>query len=128
MKTEQVLLYGGGAFLLYKLFIAPKSTVIPTQSAPIYTGQPVTTTSSNTGSLLALGTGLAATIANLLNPKTATTAAPTNTGSSPDLSNEISDVFGSGFANPVAVTTNSPANNFGLPTSFDSGSLDDYED
>lgn len=148
MKTEQVLLYAGGAFLLYKLFIAPKSAVIPTQTAPIYTGQPATASQSNTGSLLALGTGIASQIANLLKGSSSTTspaaASQNSAGSgsqtSSNINDEISDIFGSGFSNPVAVTTqpasgglinlgngvtDPSANNFGLPTSFDAGSLDD---
>lgn len=148
MKAEQVLLYAGGAFLLYKLFIAPKSTVIPTQAAPIYTGQPVTASQSNTGSLLALGTGIASQIANLLKGSAPASSAPaasqTSAGpgaqTSSNIDDEISDIFGSGFSNPVAVTTqpasgglinlgsgvsDPSANNFGLPTSFSAASLDD---
>lgn len=62
--TEKVLIYGGGAFLLYKLFIAPKTTPISTQANPVYTNslttqQPVT---SNTGALVTAGVSTVATI------------------------------------------------------------------
>lgn len=161
MKTEQVLLYAGGAFLIYKFFLAPKTMAIPTQATPIYTGQSNIPAAGNTGGIVALGTGLATTIANLLNPKPAAgstpaaAAAAASSGAAQTSSNiddEVSDIFGSGFSNPVPVTSspitslspapaasgglldfgsplassgNSAANNFGLPTSFDAGSLDD---
>lgn len=146
MKTETVLLWAGGAFLAYKLFIAPKTTIIPTQASPIYTGQPQVNAGSNTGSILALGTGIATTIANLLKPSTPAAAAPAasqnsagSSQSNSDISDEVSNLFGNGFSSPESSqpasgglvnlgSGNSPANNFGLPTSFDSGSLDDGDD
>src|SRR5579862_3912293 len=85
MKTEQALLYAGGAFLLYKLFIAPKTTTIPTQVAPVYTSNLTTQPPvSNTGSLITAGVSTLATLLkNVVPPSNnSTTQQPSQSSSS----------------------------------------------
>lgn len=125
-STEKTLLYAGGAFLLYKLFIAPKTTTIPTQANPVYTSglttsQPVT---SSAGSIMALGAGLVSTIAKALsndNSGSAPAAAAqpvsvTQQAANNNVASSVDNIFSS--VPSLSSTNNSAANNFGLPTTI----------
>lgn len=108
MKTENILLWGLGAFVAYKIFLQPKTTSIPKQPSPVYTpsGTTMQTTSSAGGSILALGTGLVTSIIKAINPSStasATVSQPVSTGNTVDptqqaatndfISSEVSDIF-----------------------------------
>lgn len=123
--TEKTLLYAAGGFLLYKLFIAPRTSNIPTQAAPVYTNgltnQPTVT--SNTGSILALGTGLVTTIIKSLSNNDDEEDQPASTGISTSQQTTNAANIDQGVSNmfssvPGLSSSNASGSNFGLPTSF----------
>lgn len=124
MDTGKILLYAGGGFLLYKLFIAPKTAPIPTQPLPVYTNNPIVSTgSSNTGTLITAGVSTLATLLkNLISPGSA--AVPVvSTGSQSSqqqaTNDQIDDSVSSIFSNVTPIMVSNPANNnFGLPVAI----------
>lgn len=109
MKTENVLLWIAGGFVVYKLLFQPKATTLPGQSLPVYTPSganiQTTNTGSTSGSLLALGTGLVTSIIKAINPGTtvaqpagSTTVDQTQQAATNDfIDNQVSDIFSPGI-------------------------------
>lgn len=130
-STTKTIMYIGGGFLLYKLFIAPKTTAIPTQAAPVYTtGTPVQS-SGNTGTLITAGVSTVATLLkNLLGqgstpaaasqPASGTTASTQQQATNDNIDTSVSNIFSS-----LTPVVSSGSGTFGLPTSFTASDLDE---
>jgi hypothetical protein len=130
MKTETLLLWAGGAFLAYELFMKPKTaqTGLLTQAPPVYTTLPQNSGNSNTGALVAAGAGsLATIIKSILSPSASATAnntAASNQANQGFITDTVSDVFGNSSPAPVQSDTSSlfsPSSGTMIPPQYSSG-------